>query len=81
MICPNCKKEQATLMKIFLKDRNQERSEAVEWCGECEGEIERPFVVYIKSKIARSFIQAVHARGGFVRDTVVELMREFVQKR
>lgn len=80
MTCPICKQNKQNLIKIFLKDKNNKRSEQVDVCVDCEGEMERPFVVYIKSKLARAFIAAVKARGGFVKDTMIQIMKDFVEK-
>ena len=80
MICPICKLKKDRLMKVYLKDRENKRSEQVDICVECEGEMERPFVVYIKSKLARSFIQSVKLKGGYIKDTVVQMMKDFVKE-
>jgi hypothetical protein len=80
MICPICKQDKENLIKIFLKDKSNKKSDQVDVCVDCEGEMERPFVVYIKSKLARAFIQTVKSQGGFVKDAMVKMMKDFVEK-
>jgi hypothetical protein len=43
-------------------------------------EIRRPFTFKLEESVARAFIKTVKARGLFVRETIVKLMREFVKK-
>lgn len=78
MTCQLCKKNKQNLVKIYYRDKGMEESEQIDVCPDCEGEMERPFVVYVKSRIARSFISSVKSRGGFVKDTVVKMMEDFV---
>jgi len=78
MTCQLCKKKKPNLIKIFYRDKGMEESTQIDVCSDCEGEMERPFVVYVKSRIARSFISSVKSKGGFVKDTVVQLMEDFV---
>lgn len=80
MICFMCKKEKPRLIKIYIKDRVTRKSEQSDVCTDCEGEMERPFVVYIKSHLARSFIQSVKSKGWFVKDTMVQMMKDFVKE-
>ena len=40
----------------------------------------RPFVVYLEEDVAKDFIFAVRAKGLYVRETVVKLLREFARE-
>ena len=76
MICVFCKKESEESVKVYLKNKFGQTN----LCVVCEGEIERPFSVYVKSSLARAFIRTVREQGGFVKETFVKLMKEFVDR-
>lgn len=80
MICPICKKPTEHPIKVFYKEKGARDSEQKEICIDCEGEMERPFVVYIQSKLARAFIRSVKSKGEYVKDTMVKMMKDFVKE-
>lgn len=52
----------------------------IDWsASERSDEIRRPFTAKVEESVARAFINAVRRRGLFVRETLVKLMREFVE--
>jgi hypothetical protein len=81
MICQLCKKKKTHLINIFYKFKGVDESEQIQACRDCEGEMERKFEVYIKSRIARAFISKVKSRGEYVKDVIVDLMEDFVQNK
>lgn len=76
--CPWCSKERETFRKIYKADKKTRQSEEIEICSDCEDDIERPFQVYVKSGVVRAFIQTVRDRGMYVKETIHELMKGFV---
>jgi hypothetical protein len=77
MICSWCRRDKESFRKIYRADKVTGESEEVDICSDCEGDIERPFHVYVKSSIARAFIAAVRERGLFVKETLNKLMKDF----
>ena len=56
--------------------------ENIDWQAreDSPSEIRRPFTVKVEEKLARAFLKTVKDNGLFVRETLVKLMRAYVNQ-